>query len=465
MTRRITLTMVAVVAAALLVTSVGTLVLSRTADRREARRELGRQAQRLAGTTEDALSPQTLLAVRAALRLEGDAVLRFGPGGRSPDSPPEGITVADLSLDRLRRGETVTGAKGSLVFGAAAAQRRNGLLVVVLTRRVGGGGGVGPLILVVGLATLAVAAAVAANLGRRLVRPLREAREATGRIATGDLAARVPVHPGDGDDLADLAQSINAMAASLDRSRGLERKFLLSVSHDLRTPLTSIRGYAEALSEGRAPDPAHAASVIRAESRRLERLVADLLELARLGARQFSLDLHRTDVAEVVRHTAEGFLPAAEAAGVTLAIDVPEAGELAAAADPDRLAQVVANLVENALKFARSDIAVGAAPHDTGARVWVDDDGPGIGHDDLPHVFEPFYQSSRAPSRQVGTGLGLAIVRELVGAMGGSVRAEVASTGGTRMSVSLPTWAGAEAGVTGGDRTTDIHARSNPFTT
>ncbi len=108
------------------------------------------------------------------------------------------------------------------------------------------------------------------------------------------------------------------MAEGLERSRRLERQFLLSVSHDLRTPLTSIRGFAEALAEGKAPDPAHAAGIISAEARRLERLVGDLLELAKLDARRFSLDVRATDVAEVVADTAEGFRPAADAAGVAL---------------------------------------------------------------------------------------------------------------------------------------------------
>jgi len=451
MTRRIILTMVAVVAGALAVASVATLVLSRAADRREARRELGRQAERLAGTAEDALNPPALAAVRVALRLEGDAVVRLGPGGRSPDPLPAGLTVDDIALHRLRKGETVTGANGSLVFAAAPAQRGNALLAVVLTRRVGGGSGIGPLILVVALVTLAIAAAVAANLGRRLVRPLREARRATGRIATGDLATRVTVRGSDGEDLAGLAESINDMAANLERSRGLERQFLLSVSHDLRTPLTSIRGYAEALSDGRVPDPGQAASVILTESSRLERLVGDLLELTRLGARQFSLDVRRTDLAEVVGDTAEGFRPAATSAGLTLELTL--AGIPAVAADPDRLAQVVANLVENALKFARSRIAVGAAPTEAGhVALWVDDDGPGIAAGDVPRVFEPFFQSGRTPPRQVGTGLGLAIVRELVEAMGGSVRADAAGTdtGGTRVTVTLRRWPGTAASARGG---------------
>ncbi|MDQ4097257.1 MAG: HAMP domain-containing histidine kinase, partial [Actinomycetota bacterium] len=267
------------------------------------------------------------------------------------------------------------------------------------------------------------------------------AQGATRRIAAGDLATRVPIDRADGEELAGLAESINTMAASLERSRGLERQFLLSVSHDLRTPLTSIRGYAEALADGRAPDPSQAATVILTESRRLERLVRDLLELAKLDARRFSLDVRATDVGEILADTAEGFRPAAEKAGVDLGVE--EDGEGAspvAAADPDRLAQVVANLVENALKYARSSIAVGAAHSDGHVHVWVEDDGPGIPAEDLPRVFEPFYRSTRAPTREVGTGLGLAIVQELVGAMGGGVRAEPGTNGGTRIVVILRGW-------------------------
>ncbi|MDQ3978309.1 MAG: HAMP domain-containing histidine kinase [Actinomycetota bacterium] len=445
MRRRITATMVAVVAGALLVATVGTFLLLRVAVRNDARRELGRQAERAAARLEEVQRPGVLAALGGVLRLEDQRVLCFGTGCRAAAAaePPSGLSRADLPLDRLRAGETVTGVRGSLVFAAAGATplRGDALLVVVLTRRVETRLPGGLWFLAVAGLTLAVAAAVAADLARRLIRPLREAQAATQRMASGDLAVRVPVNREEGEELAELSESINAMAASLERSRGLERQFLLSVSHDLRTPLTSIRGYAEALSEGRAPDPSHAASVVLAEARRLERLVGDLLELARLDARRFSLDIRRTDVAEVVADTAEGFRPAAEKAGVELDVGAGTSPVLAAA-DPDRLAQVVANLVENALKYARARIGVGvdAGQADGQASLWVEDDGPGIEPADLPHVFEPFFSSTRSPTRQVGTGLGLAIVHELVEAMGGQVTAGPASGGGTRVSVSLPGW-------------------------
>jgi two-component system sensor histidine kinase BaeS len=437
MTRRITWTVVAVVAGALIVASLGTFAISVWAARRDARSELGRQATRLASTVESLDAPRVLQGVAAALKLEGSAVLRFGPAGRTVDSPPAGVSIGDLDVPRLQSGHTVTGNNGSLVYAAAPATRQRALVVVVLTRRVNGTRpAVGLWLLVAGGFTLLVAAVVSANLGRRLVRPLREAQSATGRIASGDLAARVPEHRSDGEELAGLARSINTMAAELERSQGLERQFLLSVSHDLRTPLTSIRGYAEALADGRAGEPAKAAEVILAESRRLERLVQDLLELARLGSSRFSLNLGQTEVSTVVTGTVEGFSPAAADAAVSLDTTALADG-VTATADPDRLAQVVANLVENALKFAAHRIWVGVSGGPGGALIWVDDDGPGVGGDPA-RVFEPFVTSGRAPSREVGTGLGLAIVRELVVAMGGTVRAEPAPGGGARLTVTLP---------------------------
>jgi signal transduction histidine kinase len=174
--------------------------------------------------------------------------------------------------------------------------------------------------------------------------------------------------------------------------------------------------------------------------------VADLLELARLDAREFSLHLGPVDVAEVARHAALALEPAAREAGLRLVTgpggsgvsSEGDVGPVMAVADAERLAQVVANLVENALKYAAQTVAVTARAVPGGAEIAVADDGQGIDPDDLPRVFDRLYTSRRQPGRKVGTGLGLAIVRELVTAMGGRVDVGPTAEGGTRFVVALP---------------------------
>jgi two-component system OmpR family sensor kinase len=451
MTRRLTVTMVAVVAGALLVAGFGSLVLIRAQSRRDTVADLRKQAQGIAQLVDEIPTRNTPGAaalrqrvLQRVLKLTDQQVVRYSPSGQALDPLPRGVSASDLDFAKLRQGETVSGVNGSLAFAAAPGSTARGApFALVLTRSVRTGGGAAVWLLLASGAALVVAAIVAANLGRRLTKPLREAEEATRRIATGDLAARVPSRPED-DELAALVRSINAMAESLERSKGLERQFLLSVSHDLRTPLTSIRGYAEALAERKAR-PGQAAAVILSEARRLERLVGDLLELAKLDARRFSLDMRATDICEVVTDATEGFRPAAQAAEVRLSVDAPAHTALVAAADPDRLAQVVANLVENALDFASRRITVGTGRSDGAVELWVEDDGPGIEAGDLPHVFDRFYTVSRPATRHVGSGLGLAIVHELVDAMGGTVRAESTGEGGARLVVRLRPWAEASA--------------------
>jgi two-component system sensor histidine kinase BaeS len=470
--------MVAMVAGALIVAGLFTLLLTVVSTRSQTRRDLVRQAASVAQSfqAEGALPANTagtrsrpgaplknlLNALKAPLKLQGEAVLALGPAGRvfdvdRPGKPPpplpSGLSVADLKTAALLQGQTVSGTKGPIVYAVAPfkadvligsganAQTANLTQAVILTRRPPTGVRVaGIWFVVVSAITLAGAAVVAYRLGRRITGPLIAAEATTKRIAAGDLTAQVPVSPRTDPETASLAHSINAMAESLSVAKGLEHQFLLSVSHDLRTPLTSIRGFAEAIADGATSDVGRAAEVIASESRRLERLVRDLLDLAKLDARRFSFDLRPVNLREVVDDTGEGFRLAADEYGIALAIEPGPDGGPPVPADPDRLAQVVANLVENALKYAKSAVRLAAVVHPTEAVVWVEDDGPGIAAADLPRVFERLFMSSRDPARQVGSGLGLAIVAELVHAMGGTVRAEspLWPTGGTRMVVTLP---------------------------
>ncbi|MEY2456111.1 MAG: two-component system, OmpR family, sensor kinase [Acidimicrobiaceae bacterium] len=452
MTRRLTLAIVGTVLATLVMAGAGTLLLARLGAREQTENDLRSQASVIAKEIKDASDQGTLRILTnlsRALNLQGVTVVRYGPGGRTVDALPAGVEATDLDQAALRDGRTVSGNHGSLVYAATATPltvtRNTGasstlLAVVVITRTAD------PLLrpatgwfLIAALATLAIGVVVAWRVGRRMTRPLRQVEEATRRIATGDLSTRLPApDKGTDDELVSLMRSINTMAEGLERSRGVERQFLLSISHDLRTPLTSIRGYAEAITDGALADPAAGAGVILAEARRLERLVRDLLDLNKLDARSFSFDLQPLDLIDVAIGTADGFLPEAEEAGVTVEVESPD-GPVLVSGDADRLAQVGANLLENALKFARSRVTVRVSKRDGWARLDVIDDGPGIAGEDLPHVFERLYVSRHRPQRkEAGSGLGLAIVRELVAAHGGAVEASAAPGGGASLSVLLP---------------------------
>ena len=231
-----------------------------------------------------------------------------------------------------------------------------------------------------------------------------------------------------------LARSFNRMAADLEAARDAERRFLLSVSHELKTPLTAIRGYSEALQEG-AVEPRDAGDVLAREGGRLERLVQDLLDLARVNARSFTVRRQPVELAEVAGEVVRRYEPRARGFGVGLAVRLDEPSLVLA--DPDRLLQVVSNLVENALRTtpAGGEVTVAAR----GPAISVADDGPGIETLDLPRAFDRFFLHDRyRGERSVGTGLGLAIVKELVEAMGGSVGVRSSLGSGSTFTVTLP---------------------------
>ncbi len=443
MTRRIVLAILGTLVAALLLVGAGTLLLTTLRARQDTRRELVQQVTELANGLETMTErgqpprPGVLNVVAKALKLNGIAVLFVAQNGTTTGTLPPGIALTEAQLATLKVGGTVSGFEGSLAFAGASAETARGTAIVVASRRASNGlrPGIGWFLLSSAV-VVALGAAVALSLSRRITRPLREATLATHQIAAGALATRLVEPPTSRpDELTDLAQSINAMAEGLERSKGLEQQFLLSISHDLRTPLTSIRGYAEAIADGTAPDHERAAAVIVREAERLDRLVRDLLDLARLQAKTFSFERRPVDLSAIAVEVVAAFGP--EAGPLSLALVAPTA--VPVVGDADRLAQVIGNLVQNALKYARSAVTIAVNVDGRTAVVLVDDDGPGIADDDLPHVFERLYVSRREPTRaESGSGLGLAIVRELVGAMGGSVSAEQAPGSGARMAVRLP---------------------------
>jgi two-component system sensor histidine kinase BaeS len=265
-------------------------------------------------------------------------------------------------------------------------------------------------LVIAGAVGLVGAALVAYLLARRMSRPLDElAQSARGfaRAKTGDVPA-----PGRGDpaEIAELKTAFGGMVSDLHAAREREEAFLLSVSHELRTPLTAIRGYGEALADGTARRTRHAGEVVARESKRLERLVQDLLDLARLSAGEFSVHRHHVDLRDVAGSVVDALLPAAKESDVGLQLAPGRSSVVDT--DADRVHQMLANLVENALRVTPER---GTVTVEVGDRsVVVADSGPGMDVDDIDHAFERFYLWRKyAGVRPVGSGLGLAIVGEL----------------------------------------------------
>ncbi|WP_144119786.1 sensor histidine kinase [Catellatospora sichuanensis] len=277
-------------------------------------------------------------------------------------------------------------------------------------------------------------------LGRRLARPIRNAATAAARLSSGDRTVRLAAEPP--QEVERLAHSINELAEALATSEGRQREFLLSISHELRTPLTTIKGYAEALSDGVVgPDGAQeVGQTVLAEAERLDRLVADLLSLARLDAADFAIQLTDVELVSLVTSAERAFAPRAAQAGVPVRAEVP-AGEVRAYTDPLRLRQIVDGLVENALRVVPPGrpIVVAVRPLPDRTAIEVRDGGPGLTDDDLAVAFQRGALHQRYQGvRQTGSGLGLALAAGLARRLGGTIEAGHAAEGGARFTVYLP---------------------------
>jgi len=294
---------------------------------------------------------------------------------------------------------------------------------------------VGWVIVVAVVVAVVVATLVAAMLGMRLARPLREMSHAARRIAEGDYDARIP--RGGPEEIVSLADSFNQMAAALEEQERMRREFIANAAHELRTPLTNLQGYLEALRDGVIePDRATFESLWD-EAERLVRLSRSLDTLA-AGDAGGTATFVELDLAAAIRAATDLSRPSVLAAGLSLEVDVPDA--LLARADPDQLAQVLGNLLQNAVRYSPSGghVAIRAEKRPNDVLVSVTNTGEGIPQDDLPHVFERFYRVEKSRDRaRGGAGIGLAIVRQLVEAAGGAVGAD-SGDGRTRFWFSLP---------------------------
>ncbi|MBC8365327.1 MAG: HAMP domain-containing histidine kinase [Actinobacteria bacterium] len=454
MRRRLLVTLLAVVTAGLVFAGLGTFLI--------ARGNAGDQAETLAVQRATALSAATM---RPGLGHPGEmpgfsrdrvAMMSRSLGVRDIGvlavaledvartrviAPlPAGLTVDDLDIDRLIATGSDSGRTDDGAFGVAFSRVGTdevGMAFVVSTDYSTNLGRAGGWFVLASIGTLLLAVGASSWLSRSLSRPVVDAAGAARRIADGDLSVRLPSpNRRRTDELTDLTAAINSMAEGLERSRGLERQFLLSVSHDLRTPLTSIIGYAEALTDGTTDDAAAAGRIIRSEADRLNRLVRDLLDLARLDAHRFELDLRAADLNEATRRAVVAFATVSD--GVELDVSTPDE-PVVAMIDTDRWSQMVANLLENGIRHARSRLSVSITVETDRAVLRIEDDGKGIDEADLPHVFERLFTARpEGKAAATGSGLGLAIVRELVQAMGGRVDAISPPGTGATIIVSVP---------------------------
>jgi signal transduction histidine kinase len=283
-------------------------------------------------------------------------------------------------------------------------------------------------------------------LARSLSRPLQRAAAAAERVAAGDYAVSLDIAVP--DEARRLAQSFNTMTRAVEASQRSQRDFVANVSHELKTPLTCIQGFAQAILDGTAsdgPSVQRAASVIHSEADRLSHMVYKLLDLTRLESGEVSMSWSRLDLTTLLRACADRFALLADEKSVQLLIELPEAAHITG--DGDRLMQVFTNLVDNALKHTdaggKITLSIGREETDDRVSVTVTDTGVGIPAEELPRIFERFYQVDKSRSRDtkarsVGTGLGLAIASEIVRAHSGHIHAESIVDVGTRFTVSLP---------------------------
>jgi signal transduction histidine kinase len=285
-------------------------------------------------------------------------------------------------------------------------------------------------------AGILVAGALGWYLSRRITKPVLALSEAADEVAAGRYGVTVSEVPG-GGEISHLSTRFRDMASQLEQAEALERNFLMTVSHELRTPLTAIRGHVDALLEGVVEDEetrTHSLEVISLEAKRLERLVGDILDLAKLDTHRFALRHEEVDMERLVDRAYSAFNEEARRRGIDYRRTITATPVLDT--DGDRVLQVISNLLSNAFRWTPDGGRVGVAltQVDGTIRVAVEDNGPGIAAEEQDRIFRPFWSRDGE-----GTGLGLAIAGELAAALGGQIELETAPGRGSRFELVLPT--------------------------
>ena len=282
---------------------------------------------------------------------------------------------------------------------------------------------------------------LAFRMSQSLSAPLQKLASAARTVAAGDLSRRVDVSGS--AEVAAVSTAFNEMAADLQEAETLRQNLMADVAHELRTPLTVLRGNLQAMLEGIYPADPREIQVLHDETQLLSRLVDDVRELALADAGRLSMDLRRTQLADVLLAARSSLLPAAEARGIALAAQIPQ--DLPSVwADPDRVTQVLHNLLANALRYTPEGglVTISAWRAENGVQLVVRDSGEGIPAEHLDRIFDRFWRADPARARDErakgSTGLGLSIARSLVEAQGGRIWAESEPGHGSAFHFTLP---------------------------
>lgn len=386
-----------------------------------------------------------LAATASALDGQETEVVLIGPGGR--------LSGADQVAIRAARQAGASGAVGGRSVSGRATAGGELQLVEARSTAAGGFALVTPADVagetrrtVEGRLIWAVAAGLVAALliglliARVVSAPLRRTADLAREMGRGARDVRVPV--AGPREVAEVSIAVNELADALQHSESRQRDFLASVSHELRTPLAGISGQAQALADGLvdASEQGEVGSLIQGEAARMDRLISDLLDLARLGADRFTLDAQPVDLTALVGEMAQVWRPRCDPAGVPLILDLPP-GPVPARTDPRRLRQVLDGLADNALRLLAPSLPLVLSLRvEPGVAVLaVRDGGPGLAPEDYPVAFVPGELNRRYRGRRpTGAGLGLALAHGLVQRLGGTITAAPAPEGGVAMTIRLP---------------------------
>jgi signal transduction histidine kinase len=289
-----------------------------------------------------------------------------------------------------------------------------------------------------GLMAVAIALIMTFFLSRRVLAPVKSLTAVAKKLGKGDFSQRVQIK--DRSELGELAETFNSMAGDLERAERLQRNMVADVAHELRTPLSNIRGYLEAVRDGVIAPDENTIRSLDEEATLLSRLVNDLQELSLAEAGQLKLIRAGEDIDQLIKQTVTVIRPQAMAKGVSVSVDLPD-GLPVVDIDWQRIGQVLRNLLENAVAHTANggSVSVTASRHGEWVEVNVADTGEGIPAEDLANIFERFYRVDQSRTRATGgSGLGLTIARRLVEAHGGEINARSEPGRGSCFSFTLP---------------------------